>query len=139
MRRREFLLGVGAAAAVPWTGWRGDRGGPARGLRALARGLGALGRALDGRLVRPRDAAYSRARLLFNPRFDGSRPLAIAYAAGAADVARAIRSAREHDVHVVARSGGHSYAALAAHRLALSAGSCPSVGIAGLTLGGGSG
>ena len=137
-----------------------------------------LERALLGPLVRPGDPAYAEARLPYNTRY-APTPRAIAYAAGAGDVARAVRWSRRHGVHPAARCGGHSYAAyssraplvvdlrrlrsvrvdaarrrvtvgggarlidvyaaLERHDLVLPAGSCPTVGISGLTLGGGVG
>jgi len=122
-------------------------------------------------------SGYNRARLLYSPRFDSIHPEAIVLAETVEDVAHTIRWARRHRVHLVPRSGGHSYggystttgvvldvsrlnrvrvsgghavvgagarlvdvyAALAAHGRMIPAGTCPSVGIAGLTLGGGHG
>ncbi len=138
-----------------------------------------LSRSLQGRLVRPSSPSYAVDVESYNPIFDGAHPKAIAYCASAADVASAIRFARQHDIQLSVRSGGHSYggwstgpglvidvspmnqvhvnaasglatvgsgtrlidlyAALAPHNLAVPGGSCPSVGIAGLTLGGGFG
>ncbi|GAA1008562.1 FAD-binding oxidoreductase [Acrocarpospora pleiomorpha] len=137
----------------------------------------ALGRGLDGKLVRPSDAAYDRARRLFNSAYDKVRPAAVAYCATPADVAECVAFARRFDVPITARSGGHSYAGwstgtglvvdvsplssvrhsaglatigagaklvdvyakLGKLGVSIPAGSCPSVGIAGLTLGGGIG
>jgi FAD/FMN-containing dehydrogenase len=70
----------------------------------------ALGRDLDGRLVRPGDHDYSVARLLFDPRFDTIRPAAVAYCHRPADVAACLAFARSYAVPFAARSGGHSYA-----------------------------
>jgi FAD/FMN-containing dehydrogenase len=122
-------------------------------------------------------AGYDRARQLSSPRFDSVHPEAIVLCETVEDVAHTIRWARRHRVHLVPRSGGHSYggysmttgvvldvsrlnrvrvsgghavvgagarlvdvyAALAAHGRMIPAGTCPSVGIAGLTLGGGHG
>ncbi len=137
----------------------------------------AFGRSLAGRLVRPSDAGYLTDLQLFDSRFDGVRPDAIAYCASPADVQRSIAFARSHDLPFAARSGGHSYAgystssglvidvtsmatvstrsssatigagarlidvytALNGAGVSIPAGSCPTVGIAGLTLGGGVG
>ncbi len=127
----------------------------------------------------PGDEAYDTSRLLFDPRFDGVSPAALARCAGPEDVAASIDFAREHNVPIAPRGGGHSYAgystgsglvidvgpmnsvevdeqrgqalvgagtrlidlysALAQHNVAVSGGSCATVGIAGLTLGGGIG
>ncbi|MFI6944218.1 FAD-binding oxidoreductase [Streptomyces sp. NPDC050418] len=137
----------------------------------------ALARDLDGELVRPGDGTWDTARQLFNTRFDGLRPAAVAYVAGADDLRTALAFARRTGTPVAVRGGGHSYAGwssgngrlildtsrlsavragatatvgagarlidvyrgLAAKGVTVPAGSCPSVGIAGLALGGGHG
>jgi FAD/FMN-containing dehydrogenase len=136
-----------------------------------------LRRGLAGDVLTSTSPGYDRARLLFSPKFDSIHPQAIVLAETVEDVAHTIRWARRHRVHLVPRSGGHSYggystttgvvldvsrlrpvrvsgghavvgagarlvdvyAALAAHGRMIPAGTCPSVGIAGLTLGGGHG
>jgi FAD/FMN-containing dehydrogenase len=172
--RREFVrraAAVGASAALPawarrWTSATAD--GP----------VAVLARILDGDVVIPGSARYPSARLLWDTRFDGLKPRAIAYCASVADVERIVRWARARRIHVVPRSGGHSYAgyssgdrvvvadvsrlagvavsdsratvgagaklfdvyaALASHGVTIPGGSCPTVGIAGLALGGGVG
>lgn len=107
------------------------------------------------------------------------RPKAVAYVDGVDDVRKAVDWARESEVPIVARNGGHSYAgystvdglvadltrmnavevdssaevarigagsllidvydALAQRGVTIPAGSCPTVGVTGLTLGGGIG
>ncbi|MFK4227739.1 FAD-binding oxidoreductase [Streptomyces sp. NPDC019890] len=135
----------------------------------------ALARGLDGKLVRPGDAAYPAARQLYNTRFDSLKPAAVAYVAGADDVKECLAWARAHRTPVSIRNGGHSYAGwssgngrlvidvsslnritadgsigagaklidvynnLARSGRTIPAGSCPSVGVSGLTLGGGHG
>ena len=137
----------------------------------------ALGRDLAGPLVRPGEADYATAKLLFDPRFDSLHPAGIAYCASPDDVAACLAFVRRHRLPVAARSGGHSYAGwsstsglivdvtrmagvsvsggtavvgagthlidfyngLAASGRGVPGGSCPTVGIAGLTLGGGVG
>ncbi len=145
---------------------------------ASAADWSALGRDLAGHLVRPGDADYDTARLLFNPRFDGQRPTAIAYCANPSDVAECLAFVRRFGVAVTPRSGGHSYAGfssgpglvidvtrmnsvthvgsgtarvgagtrlvdlyagLDAYGVTVPGGSCPTVGVAGLVLGGGIG
>jgi FAD/FMN-containing dehydrogenase len=183
--RREFLgksARFGAAvAAGSQLGWLASCGGDESPAPAStpAPDVDALARMLDGRVVTPDDRGYARARHLFNPRFDGIRPKAIAYADGVEDVRRAVGWARENEVPLVARNGGHSYAGystvdgvvvdlrrlrrvdvdpgggtarigagallidvyseLARHGVTIPAGSCPTVGVTGLTLGGGIG
>ncbi|MEW9527202.1 FAD-binding oxidoreductase [Microbispora sp. NPDC049125] len=137
----------------------------------------ALGRGLDGRLIRPGDAAYDPARRVFNTAFDSVRPAGVAYCKTPGDVAECLAFARRFAVPVTSRSGGHSYAGwstgkglvidvspmsgvshsgghatvgagarlvdvyakLGAHKVSIPAGTCPTVGVAGLTLGGGIG
>lgn len=138
----------------------------------------ALGRDLDGPLVRPGDASWAAARQLYNTRFDGLKPAAVAYVSHTDDIRTALSYARAHSVPVTIRNGGHSYAgwssgngrliidvselnrvrasggaavvgagsklidvyrALTAKGVTIPAGSCPTVGVSGLTLGGGHG
>ncbi|HVT70668.1 MAG TPA: FAD-binding oxidoreductase, partial [Trebonia sp.] len=151
--------------------------GVARASAPAAADWAALATDLSGTLVRPGDAGYATARLLFDPRFDGLRPAGIAYVKNPHDVATCLAFARRYGVPFAARSGGHSYAGwsgssgliidvsglktvtvrgttatvgagtrlidfyhgLAANGRAVPGGSCPTVGIAGLTLGGGIG
>ncbi|MFE7510008.1 FAD-binding oxidoreductase [Streptomyces sp. NPDC057540] len=201
MNRRTLLAaGTGYAAAAAWTvGWgdgqvsaapsggsHGREGTPgfasaAAGGRAAAPRAAdwtALGRGLQGGLVRPGDADYATARQLYNTRFDHLRPAAVAYVAGTADVTECLAFARRHGTPVAIRNGGHSYAGwssgngrlvvdvsalksvrtgsgsavigagaklidvysqLGARGVTIPGGSCPTVGISGLTLGGGHG
>jgi FAD/FMN-containing dehydrogenase len=69
----------------------------------------ALAASIDGRVILPDDRDYDDARLVFLGDVD-RRPGAIVRVAGAADVARVIAFAREHDVELAVRSGGHSNA-----------------------------
>ncbi|WP_420034767.1 FAD-binding protein [Streptomyces sp. cg28] len=146
-------------------------------VRAAAN-LDALAKDLDGSLVRPGQAQWAAARQLYNTRFDGLKPTAVAYVAGPDDLRTTLAYARAHKVPVAIRNGGHSYAgwssgdgrlildvsrmksvrasggeavisagaklidvyrALAAKGVTIPAGSCPTVGVAGLALGGGHG
>ena len=61
-------------------------------------------------LIRPGEQGYSRARRLFDPRFDYLRPAGVAYCRTPADVSTCLAFARRFGVPVAARSGGHSYA-----------------------------
>jgi FAD/FMN-containing dehydrogenase len=177
MLDRRELLGRGARAAfaagiTPWWRLPSSSGAPDGHVRELA---GELQGAVIGRA----DPGYDAARRIFSTRFDSVRPLAVAYCENADDVAKAIRWANRHGVHVRPRSGGHSYggystgpglvadvsrldgvsvdaagttaavgagarlidvyARLWRRRVTIPAGSCPSVGMAGLVLGGGVG
>ncbi|MFR9800334.1 FAD-binding oxidoreductase [Streptomyces sp. MS06] len=138
----------------------------------------ALAHGLDGSLVRPGDADWRTAHRLYNTRFDGLKPAAVAYVAHADDIRTTLAYARAHRLAVAIRNGGHSYAgwssgddrlivdvsklngvrasggtavvgagaklidvyrALAAKGTTIPAGSCPTVGVSGLALGGGHG
>src|SRR5918997_2118157 len=69
-----------------------------------------LARKLRGPLVRPGDSAYGPLHLPFNRRYADVRPEGIASCLDASDVRESILWAREHDVPVAIRSGGHNYA-----------------------------
>ena len=186
LKRRTFLgIAAGGAAAVAVPGVaRASVDSALAPAKILASTAGptaadwtALAKDLAGTLVRPGDASYGHARLLFDPRFDGQRPAGIAYVKNAHDVSTCLAFVRKFGVPFAARSGGHSYAGwsgtsgliidvanlktvavsgttatvgagtrlidfyngLAAKGRAVPGGSCPTVGIAGLTLGGGVG
>jgi FAD/FMN-containing dehydrogenase len=69
-----------------------------------------LRRAVAGRLRMPADPGYDDVSRPYNHRYTGVRPAAVLSVAGPADVGRAIGWARDHDLPVVARGGGHGYA-----------------------------
>ncbi|MFI1004547.1 FAD-binding oxidoreductase [Streptomyces galbus] len=205
MQRRTFIGGAAALTAAVTAGCKGGdstRGGsdPAGGgtpggtprgsassggITALtASGAAApahwsaLAHDLDGPLIRPGDASWKTAHQLYNTRFDGLKPAAVAYVAHPDDIRTALSFARAHGTKVAIRNGGHSYAgwssgdgrlivdvsrlsrvrvsgseavvgagaklidvyrALAAKGVTIPAGSCPTVGVSGLVLGGGHG
>jgi FAD/FMN-containing dehydrogenase len=196
MGRRRFLRGVGLAAAGGASASLWGCAGPGRRTASSSRSTtsapttttgpppdaadwGRLAATLSGRLVLPTNPDYGRARLLYDPRFDGLAPQAVAYCASPTDVQRCLAFARAHGVQPAPRCGGHSYAGyssgdglvldvtsmrdvtvsptaaratvgagtrlvdfyaqLSASNVLVPAGSCPSVGIAGLALGGGIG
>ena len=64
---------------------------------------------LRGQLVRPGDNGYDAARTIWNAMID-RRPAIVARCAGAADVIAAVQFAREHDMEVSVRGGGHNVA-----------------------------
>src|SRR6185436_6537120 len=49
------------------------------------------------------------ARVVYDTRYDAVKPQAIAFCESLADVQKTVRWARKHNVHIVPRSGGHSY------------------------------
>ena len=65
-----------------------------------------------GDLIGPSDAGYDAARALYNAMID-RRPALIARCAGVDDVVATIRFAREHDLPLAIRGGGHNGAGLA--------------------------
>jgi len=73
--------------------------------RAFARYLAGL----NGHVVLPGFPTWDQARRSWNLRYD-PQPLAVVRAADATDVAATVRFAREHDVPLTVRSGGHSLA-----------------------------
>jgi FAD/FMN-containing dehydrogenase len=139
--------------------------------------IAALRGAIGGAVVLPGDSGYAAAARLFNPRFDGAHPVAVAYCTTDDDVRRCVDAARADGVQPIPRAGGHSYAGystgaglvidvtgirtverdpsiayvgggarlfdvyktLGPMNVGIPAGSCPTVGVAGFTLGGGLG
>lgn len=67
---------------------------------------------LHGPVLTRDDAAYDDARAIWNAMID-KRPLAIVRCTGTADVIQAVRFAREHELLVSIRGGGHNVAGLA--------------------------
>jgi FAD/FMN-containing dehydrogenase len=65
---------------------------------------------VTGQVIAPDDAGYDDAREVFIPAFDATRPAVIVQVADAADVATVLGTARETDVELAVRSGGHSAA-----------------------------
>lgn len=193
MERRTFIAGGTAALAA--TALAGCSSGSGRSTTSAATGSSsltslkttsanaaanwtALAHSLDGTLIRPGDAAWQTAHQLYNTRFDGLKPAAVAYVAHADDIRTTLSYAQAHNIRVSIRNGGHSYAgyssgdnrlildvsklnrirvsggtavvgagsklidvyrALAAKGVTIPAGSCPTVGVSGLVLGGGHG
>jgi FAD/FMN-containing dehydrogenase len=162
--RRELLRRAGASALVGGAAaaWPGTAAGGSSSTGPLRR----LARSLDGDLVTPGSGGYRRAKQLYDTRFDTLRPLAIAFCESVADVQRCVRWCSQHGVRPAARAGGlvidvsrldrivtsaagaeigagaklgDVYDRLWQVGAAIPAGSCPTVGIAGLTLGGGIG
>ncbi len=73
--------------------------------------LDALHEVFSGELVLPDDPRYDEARTVYNAMID-KRPAVIARCATTEDVAASVNFARENELVVAARSGGHSVAGL---------------------------
>src|SRR6059058_5017015 len=71
----------------------------------------AFATSVRGPVLRPNDPDYDTARAIQNGLID-RRPALIARCTGAADVIAAVNFAREHDLLVAVRSGGHNAAGL---------------------------
>jgi hypothetical protein len=65
-----------------------------------------LRNSLQGTVIGPDDQGYDEARAIWNGTID-RRPACIARCTGVADVVAAVRFARERDLLVAVRSGGH--------------------------------
>ena len=64
---------------------------------------------LRGDLIQPGDADYDQARTVWNAMID-RRPALIARCVGSSDVVKAVNFARDNDLLVAVRGGGHSFA-----------------------------
>ena len=74
--------------------------------------VGTLREAFGGALISPDHPGYDEARKVWNGMID-RRPALIARCTGVADVRSAVRFAREHDLLVAVRGGGHNVAGTA--------------------------
>ena len=74
--------------------------------------LRAFGERFHGRLILPTDQEYDEARSIWNGAID-RRPGLVARCADPSDVRSSVRFAREHDLRMSVRSGGHGVGGLA--------------------------
>jgi FAD/FMN-containing dehydrogenase len=72
-----------------------------------------LGGALGGELLLPTSPGYDTARRIWNGAVD-RHPACVARCTGVADVVAAVRFARDHDLEIAVRGGGHNVAGTAA-------------------------
>ncbi len=80
--------------------------------RAAEAAATALQKGFRGQVIRAQDPGYDEARAVWNASID-RRPAVIARCTGTADVVRAVTVARELDMLVSVRGGGHNIAGLA--------------------------
>ena len=85
---------------------------PSKRRPSAADGLEAFAAGLHGRVIGPDAPDYDEARAIWNGMID-RRPAVIVRCAETADVIRAVRFAREHDLLVAVRGGGHNVAGTA--------------------------
>src|SRR3954468_898267 len=83
----------------------------AEGLTLEDTALAELTAGLRGHVVGRGDPTYDEARRIWNGSID-KRPALIAHCAGVADVMSAVKFARQHELRVAVRSGGHSFPGL---------------------------
>nr|BFE86783.1 hypothetical protein GCM10020093_093840 [Planobispora longispora] len=98
---RRTLLRIGGMAALsagaglpPARAGSSAPAGPSARTGPRPSDWNALRRGLEGRLIRPGDAAYDAARRLFDPAHDAVRPAGVAYCANPSDVAECVTFAR---------------------------------------------
>ena len=80
-------------------------------MKAQAAALSGFRDRFKGRLIDPDDPEYDQARVVWNAMAD-RRPALIARCAGVDDVIAAVRFARDQDLLIAVRGGGHSVAGL---------------------------
>ena len=109
LTRRELVrrgAGLAAFAAFPFL----EHASGAAARVGIDPRLQALDRAVRGPVITPGRPLYDSARLVFDAAYNDVKPLAVVRPLDATDVSHVVRWSQQTGVHVVARSGGHSYA-----------------------------
>ena len=109
--RRELLMGSAAAGGLAALGSPiiSFAQAAAGGSGAGASPLDDLGKLLGGDLITPEHDGYDDARKVWNAMID-KRPAAIARCSGVADVIDVVNYARDRNIGVTVRGGGHNVA-----------------------------
>ncbi|WP_052489393.1 FAD-binding oxidoreductase [Streptomyces sp. 150FB] len=108
--RRDFIrLTAATLAATAGVGAVAGTAGASAGGESGAANWAALRKHLTGDLVLPSDTGYDQAHQLSMGQFDVVRPRAVAYCESERDVQTVLAFARDHALHTVPRSGGHSF------------------------------
>ncbi len=120
MRRRRFLEISGATLAGTLAGCGGGSSSNlSTGVSPLPpvptptpTGLDwkPLANGMQGQLILPGSANYAQSKLVFNARFNGATPAAIARCNSPVDVSAALAFAIKNSVVITPRCGGHSFA-----------------------------
>ena len=112
--RRDLIKGTAAISSLAVLGTSAvakaeDSANAAAVATARPKPFAELSERMRGKVIGPNHARYDAARKIFNDMID-RRPLAIAKCKGAADVMQVIRYARERDLPISVRGGGHNVA-----------------------------
>src|SRR5690242_14772330 len=76
-------------------------------MSGLASAISDVSRHFSGRLLLPKDPEWDAARRVHNGLVN-KRPAVVAQCLGSADIALAIRLARDHGLEIAVRGGGHN-------------------------------
>jgi FAD/FMN-containing dehydrogenase len=106
LTRRALVIRTAAASAAVALG---RVPGAGAGMRLDPR-IRSLERAVRGPVLAPGNPQYDRVRRPFSALYDNVRPLAVVQPLDAHDVSAVVEWAQRTGTHIVARSGGHSYA-----------------------------
>jgi len=108
LTRRELLKGSAAAGGLAALGAPVSLFGQESN-GAAASGFSGLSDSFGNRLITPGQEAYESSRLVWNAMID-KHPAAIARCTGVADVIEVINYARDNDMEISVRGGGHNVA-----------------------------
>jgi FAD/FMN-containing dehydrogenase len=121
MKRRNFcqnVVATGLVSVLPGCKAGSDDGGTARTIAALTgdgqeidiefAAIDELAGELSGQLLLATDADYASAKRVWNGMFDHKRPAVVIQCASTNDVVHAVNFARERNLLVAVKGGGHS-------------------------------